>query len=125
MGGLHEWMATVPEYENCDLRFLRLSMASWDSVQEVESLVAAHYHPEASEDGGVEAGAKKVVLPEDVLLLDKCADAAQRLLNETPYTSLEARFTLRTAGGFSVWHDRLLVPRHPVVAFKVAVACFA
>ena len=94
-------MITVPENEYCDLRFLRLLMGSCDSVQEVESLVAAYYHPEASEDGGVEAGAKKVVLPEDVLLLDKCADAAQRLLNETPYTSAEVCLSLMTAGGFS------------------------
>lgn len=57
----------------------------------MEKLVAAYYTPETPDEGAVEAGAKKVVLPEDVELLDKCADAAQRLLSDAPYTSDEAR----------------------------------
>lgn len=62
-------------------------------VQEIEKLVQAYYSPEATDADTGKIGeappCAKVTLPEDVQLLDKCAEAAQRLLHHVPYTADE------------------------------------
>lgn len=55
-------------------------------VQELESLVQTYYNPEPTDESG---GDKRAMLPADVQLLDRCADAAQRLLSDATYSADE------------------------------------
>lgn len=74
---------------NCTVSASAQSSRPARAVQQVESIVRLYYNPDPDADAADKA--KKVVLPEDVRLLDECADAALRSLKAEPYTAQQVR----------------------------------